>query len=416
MKSPYVSQLVPNQVTTALFLVQHKDIRQKKSGEPYLSLVLADRSGDIEAKMWDNVAEVMATFERDDFVRVKGVLQIFQGRLQFTVHKMIRVLDSDVDFTDYFPSSERDPEEMFAELRGIVAGIGNHHLRRLVDAFLDDEKIARAYKIAPAAKNVHHAYLGGLLEHALSLCNLAKLICGHYDKVGIDLDLVLAGAVLHDVGKISELSYERSFAYTTEGQLLGHIVIALRMLADKIVLVPDFPAQTRTLLEHLIISHHGELEFGSPKVPLFPEAMLLHHLDNLDSKMECMRATILKDRHADGCWTGWSSSLDRPVFKKAVWLNGAPAPRVDPPRAAPPPAAPEPQIAVAVAQAALEPAPLPPPAPVAAAPVPARAPEFPARPPLIPAQPPPVRAEPRPHPVTGSLFGEKLQEALKKQS
>jgi 3'-5' exoribonuclease len=420
MKALYVNQLVPNQVVTGLFLVHTKDIRQKKTGEPYLSLVLGDRSGEIEAKMWDNVTEVMQTFERDDFVRIKGVMQIYQGRPQFTVHKMVRLTDGDVDFADYFPSSERDPEEMFAELRGIVAGVGNRHLRVLLEAFLDDEPIARAYRTAPAAKNVHHAYLGGLLEHVLSLCNLAKMICGHYGRVGVDLDLVLAGAVLHDIGKISELSYQRSFAYTTEGQLLGHIVIALRMLGDKIALQPDFPVQLRTLLEHLIISHHGELEFGSPKVPLFPEAMLLHHLDNLDSKMECMRATIAKDRHADGCWTGWSSSLERPVFKKAVWLNGVPAVEQAQPEAAmetPQESAPAAQSAAAAADAPTA-RPEPPmqieaPALQAWNPAPDSAPRMAHS---LPPQPPALRPEQKPRPVTGSLFSEKLQQALKKQN
>src|SRR5437588_11363306 len=158
MKSPYVSELQANQVVTATFLVQHKDIRQKKTGEPYLSLVLGDRTGEIDAKMWDNVAEVMDTFERDDFVRAKGLLQMFQGRPQFTVHKMVRVQDHEVDLADYFPASERSPEEMFTELRGIVGGVGNPHLRALLEAFLEDESIARVYKIAPAAKSVHHAF------------------------------------------------------------------------------------------------------------------------------------------------------------------------------------------------------------------------------------------------------------------
>ncbi|HZU28844.1 MAG TPA: HD domain-containing protein [Bryobacteraceae bacterium] len=404
MKALFVGQLVPNQVVVSIFLVQHKDVRQKKTGEPYLSMVLADRSGDIEAKMWDNVAEVMDTFERDDFVRVKGVMQIFQGRPQFTIHKMVRVQDQSVDFADYFPSSERDPEQMYAELRDIARGVSNPHLRRLLDAFLDDEQIARGYKTAPAAKNVHHAFLGGLLEHVLSVCKLARMICGHYGNVGVDLDLVLAGAVLHDIGKISELSYQRSFTYTTEGQLLGHIVIALRMLSEKIALVPDFPPQLRTLLEHLIISHHGELEFGSPKVPLFPEAMLLHHLDNLDSKMECMRATIARDRHADGCWTGWSSSLERPVFKKSVWLNGAPAAQSA--------AAAASSDSMAAAQE---------PAPTQAEALPLLAWSETAEPTRPPGDPPgpethSPRQEPRPRPVTGSLFGEKLQEALNKRN
>jgi 3'-5' exoribonuclease len=334
MKPQYVVDFKPNQTFTTTLLVHVKDIRQKKSGDPYLSLLLGDRTGEVDAKMWDNVTEVIDTFDRDDFVKVKGLLQIFQNRPQLTIHKMARVADTEVDFADYFPASERDPEEMFAELRGIVVGMSNPHLRALLEAFLDDEPLARRYKIAPAAKHVHHAFLGGLLEHVLSVCHLSRMTAEHYRY--IDLDLLLTGAVLHDVGKVAELTYDRSVSYSTEGQLLGHIVIGLRMVHEKLHALPDFPPKLRVLVEHLIVSHHGELEFGSPKTPLFPEAMLLHHLDNLDSKMECMRSLVAKDRHVDGCWTSYSPTLDRSVLKKAKYLD-------ETPRAAAPAAVPVPE-------------------------------------------------------------------------
>lgn len=340
MKPPYLSDLKPNQVFTTTLLVRGKDVRQKKSGEPYLSLLLGDRTGEIDAKMWDNVAEVMDTFERDDFVKVKGLMQIFQNRLQMTVHKMTRVLDADVNFADFFPASTRDPLEMFAELRALVAGMRNPHLRALLEAFLNDEPLMRMYRTAPAAKHVHHAYLGGLIEHVLSICRLCHLTASHYGNV--DYDLLLAGAVLHDIGKVAELTYERSFGYSSEGQLLGHIIIGLRMLHEKVRQVPDFPPKQLMLVEHLIVSHHGELEYGSPKVPLFPEALLLHHLDNLDSKMECMRALAEKDRHMEGCWTGYSTLLERSVLKKAKFLEelavAAESPANPPPAANAPPA------------------------------------------------------------------------------
>ena len=319
MKSPYVSDLKPNQVVTTILLVHVKDVRQKKSGEPYLSLLLGDRTGEVDAKMWDNVAEVMDTFERDDFVKVKGLLQVFQNRPQLTIHKMVRVPDAEIDFADYFPASARDPMEMFTELGGIVAGMQNPHLRALLVAFLEDEPLARMYRIAPAAKHVHHAYLGGLIEHVLSVCSLCRAAAAHYSYV--DLDLLLTGAILHDIGKVAELTYDRTFGYSTEGQLLGHIVIGLRLLHDKLQRFPDFPSKLRVLVEHMIVSHHGELEFGSPKVPLFAEALLLHHLDNLDSKMECMRSLVENDRHVEGCWTGYSSSLERSLLKKLKYLE-----------------------------------------------------------------------------------------------
>src|SRR6266436_2105101 len=332
MKSPYIKELEPNQVVSTCFLVQNKEIRHNKKGEPYLSLSLSDRTGELDARMFDNVVEVMETFERDDFVRVKGLIQIFHNRPQLTIHKMQRVGDHEVEFADYFPASERNSDEMLAELRGVVAGMNNAHLRGLLNALLDDPEIARRYKIAPAAKQIHHAYLGGLIEHVLSLCGMARLAASHYRA--IDLDLLLAGVVLHDLGKIYELSYERGFSYSTEGQLLGHITIAMRMVADKLAAIPEFPPRLRTLVEHMILSDHGHLEFGSPKVPQFPEALLLHYLDDLDSKMECMRQMVDRDRQVEGYFTNYSSTLARVALRKTRYLQapvGAGAPELDHP-------------------------------------------------------------------------------------
>ena len=319
MKSPFIRELKPEEIATTILLVQSKEIRQKRTGEPYLSLNLSDRTGDIEARMWDNVAEIMDTFERDDFIKVRGQLQIYNTRPQLIVHKLRRVEDAEVDFADFFPASLRDPEEMWRELRGIVAGVPNPHLRALLDAFLDDPEIASRYRIAPAAKSIHHAFRAGLLEHVLSLCGLARPVVKHYGNV--DWSLMVAGILLHDIGKIHELTYERGFGYSTEGQLLGHIAIAMRMLSDKLRAFPDFPADLRTLIEHMILSHHGKLEFGSPKVPLFPEALLLHYLDDMDSKMECMRATAEKGALAEGLFTAWSGPLERIVLHKNRYLQ-----------------------------------------------------------------------------------------------
>ena len=323
MKSPSVAELEPRQQINGFFLVQSKEVRQKKTGEPYLSLTLMDRTGEIDAKMWDNVAEVMETFDRDDFVKVKGETSLYQNKLQLTVHRLQRVDDREIDLSDYLPASRRDPEEMYSELQAIIVGMKNPHLQALLNAIFADEEIAAAYRKAPAAKAIHHAWLGGLIEHVLSLAALARITAKHYQ--GIDEDLLMAGVILHDIGKISELSYVRSFGYTTEGQLLGHIQIALRIIADKLPQVPDFPAKLRDLLEHLILSHHGQLEFGSPKVPLFPEALLLHHLDNMDSKMELMRATIERDRNNTGQWTSYVHALERSVLDREKYLN-PPAP------------------------------------------------------------------------------------------
>ena len=369
MKSPYVNELEPNKVITTSFLVHSKEIRQKKSGELYLSLLLGDRTGDLDAKMWDNVAEVLDAFDRDDFVKVKGMVQVFHNRPQLTIHKMRRMDESEIDFADYFPSSRRDPEQMWAELRSIAQGLGNPHLKALVQAMLDDEDVARRYRRAPAAKQIHHAFLGGLIEHVLSLCALAKMVGGHYPN--IDLDLLLTGVILHDIGKIYELNYERGFSYSTEGQLIGHISIAMRMVGDKLRGLPDFPPRLRTLVEHLILSHHGQLEFGSPKVPQFPEALLLHYLDDLDSKMECMRALIEGDRQVDGCFTTYNSALERTALKKDRYLSDAPPAPPAKPEAAAAPAPAEPQTAPALEPVVPKPAP---PMPAAPAPIPAPAP------------------------------------------
>jgi len=347
MKSPYLSELQPNQTVQGTFLVSYKDVRQKKSGDPYLSLTLTDRTGELDAKMWDNAAEAIGTFERDDFVRIKGLVQIFQNRPQLTLHKIQPVPESEIDLADYLPASKRDRDEMFREIQGWIAGMSEPHLKHLLETTFADEEIAQAYRTAPAAKTVHHNWIGGLIEHVLSLCNLAKSCAAHYPH--IDFDLLLTGVLLHDIGKIRELHYARSFGYTTEGQLLGHIQIGTQMVLDKMRLMPDFPPRLRELVVHMILSHHGELAFGSPKIPLFPEALLLHLLDNMDSKMECMRALIDRDPQVTGEWTGFNSALDRAVLKKSKYLDGSPESVVETP-AAPKPApqrAPEPASAFA---------------------------------------------------------------------
>lgn len=325
MKSPYVSELTPNREIDAIFLVEFKEVRQKRSGEPYLSLTLSDKTGGLDAKMWDNAAAVADAFDRDDFVRVKGLIQVFQNRPQLTVHKLQKIEDREVDLSDFLPASKRDPREMFAELHGIIAAMKNPHLKALLAAFFADSQIAAAFQKAPAAKSVHHAYVSGLMEHVLSMAKLATMTAGHYDD--IDADLLMTGVILHDIGKIRELTYERSFGYSTDGQLLGHIQIAMAMLAEKIRAVPGFPPKLRTLLEHMILSHHGALEYGSPKVPLFPEAMLLHLLDNLDAKMNTVRTNIEGDTRMSGEFTGYVNSLDRSLLKKSKYLGeGTPAP------------------------------------------------------------------------------------------
>jgi 3'-5' exoribonuclease len=313
MKDLFVADLQANQPIATTFLVKSKDVKSKKSGEPYLALILGDRSGELEAKMWDNVEEVEPTFDRDDFIKVKGLVQIFRNRPQLTIHKLRPCRDGEVDFADYFPKTTKDVEVMFEELLGIVDAIETQPLRELLMSLLLDEEFAAQFKQAPAAKSLHHAWLGGLLEHTLSLCKLCRLVVQNYE--GINLDLLLTGAVVHDIGKIRELAYTRSFSYTDEGQLLGHMILELEIVNEKIAQIEDFPRDLKVLVQHLIISHHGEYEFGSPKLPMFPEALLLHCLDNLDSKVEAMRMILRTDPNVEGNWTSHNTMFGRPLFK-----------------------------------------------------------------------------------------------------
>ena len=331
-----------NKVITSSFVVASKQIKAKKTGEPYLALTLSDRTGQVEAKMWDNVAGVLDGFEQDDFIKVKGLLNKYNGRYQITIHKLRRLEEHEVDPADYLPKCPRDIEELWRDLSGFVATLQNPHLKALIEAFMSDAEIAAAYKTAPAAKTLHHAYIGGLLDHVVSLFRLCDLAVRNYPQ--INRDLLLSGAFLHDIGKIHELAYGRSFAYTTRGQLLGHMVIELEMLHTKIAEVPGFPDGLKTLLEHLIISHHGQYEFGSPKLPMFPEALMLHYLDDLDSKMESMRAHLERESGYNEDWTAYNPSLGRPILNTSKFLAPKPAPE----------SAPAPASAAAAASAAAE--------------------------------------------------------------
>src|SRR2546427_3853634 len=308
-----------NKVLTSSFVVVSKQVKPKKTGEPYLALTLGDRTGQLEAKMWDNVEDALDAFEQDDFIKIKGLLNKYKNRFQITIHKLRRLGDSEVDFADYLPKTSKDIGELWQTLAGFVTGFQDPCLKALVEAFMSDPVIAQAYRNAPAAKTLHHAYIGGLLDHVVSLFRSVELISQNYPQ--INRDLLLAGVFLHDIGKIHELTYNRSFSYSTKGQLLGHMVIELEMLHAKIALVPDFPAELKTLLEHLIISHHGQYEFGSPKLPMFPEALMLHYLDDLDSKMESMRAHFEREAETESSWTSYNASLGRTLLNTAKFLK-----------------------------------------------------------------------------------------------
>ncbi len=336
MKTDFVRDLKENDRILSFFLVQAKEVRFKKaSGEPFLSLTLSDKSGQIEAKMWEGVEDVAETFERDDFVKVKANIQLFRDRPQMVINKLRRAEDAEVEIADYIPHTERDIDEMIVELNGAVNGFTNPHLKQLLRSFLDDEEIGPKLRIAPAAKSLHHATVGGLLEHVLSLMNLARLVASNYEQ--LDADLLQTGVVLHDIGKLDELTYGRSFGYSHEGQLLGHITMGICWIDRKCSQIEEFPPRLKTLVQHMVLSHHGRYEFGSPKLPMFPEALALAYIDDLDSKLEAMRAAIAADPGSDPLWTRYNPSLERTVLSSAMYLGEEQAPPEEPPPPLPPP-------------------------------------------------------------------------------
>jgi 3'-5' exoribonuclease len=320
MKDFYICDCIrqENKVITSTFVVVAKQIKPKKTGEPYLALTLGDRSGQLEAKMWDNVEEVLEAFEQDDFLKIKGLINKYKQRFQLTIHKLRKLGETEIDFSDYLPKTTKDIDELWQTLTNFVAGFENPYLKALVQAFMADPEIASAYRNAPAAKTLHHAYIGGLLDHVVSLFRSCDLLCRNYPQV--NRDLLLTGAFFHDIGKIHELTYNRSFTYSTKGQLLGHMIIELEMLQSKLAALPGFPDELKTMVEHMIISHHGEYEFGSPKLPMFPEAVMLHYLDDLDSKMEAMRAQFERDATLESAWTSYNPSLGRPLLNTEKFL------------------------------------------------------------------------------------------------
>lgn len=294
------------------YFVQSKERKTARNGNAYLDLTLLNSKGLMRAKLWDSDSH-RTDFEEEDVVRVVGDVEEFQGTAQIRVRQITRLPAHEINYSELFPRSARIPEEMLAELIARVRQVAEGPLRTLLVALLEDPAIAEKYKLAPAAMSYHHAYLGGLIEHVLSLIGLADKVCDHY--ADLRRDLIVAGLVLHDIGKIEELSYKTGLRYTTRGTLIGHISMGAEMVSEKIRTIPDFPAALRDQLLHIILSHHGELQFGSPKEPLFPEALVVHHLDNLDSKLQSMRTQYATDKDRPGDFTSRNPALKRELFK-----------------------------------------------------------------------------------------------------
>jgi 3'-5' exoribonuclease len=307
---------------TSYFVVSSLSVRDTKGGGQYLALTLADKTGTIEARMWNDFASAAETCSEGSYVKLQGHVIPFQGKYQIKVSKLRLAAASEVETADFIPTTKFDIGEMWAELRGYVDSFRNADLRRLVFAFLDDEAIGAAYRAAPAAKVLHHAWIGGLLEHVLTLVRVCRAAAPFYPEV--DPDLLVTGAILHDIGKVRELSWGTSFSYTLEGQMIGHISIAQGMLREKIATLPGFPEKLRVLVEHMILSHHGKHEFGSPKLPMTPEAILLSALDDVEAKMQAMRNEFGRDAAAGKSgaeMTDWVRSMDRPLLNSKAYLG-----------------------------------------------------------------------------------------------
>ena len=318
MKTPLVSDISTEQNITTFFLVCEKEIRNTREGKPYLRLELGDRSGTIEARMWDQFETAAKGIHRDDFVKVQARVEIYKNRPQLSVMQVRLAKPDEIDLADFLPQTKADVAKLYAQLLEFAVSIGNPWLKKLVTGILDDPAIAARYKRAPAAKVMHHAYLGGLLEYVVSLCGLAKQVTAHYPE--LDLDLLLAAAILHDVGKLDELCYERAIGYTVEGHLLGHIVMEVQTVSKAMEAIEGFPANLKTVVQHLLISHHGEYEFGSPKLPMIREALVFHYLDDLDSKLAAVRAALAVDA-GESEWSAYSGALGRKFLRLEEFLK-----------------------------------------------------------------------------------------------
>jgi 3'-5' exoribonuclease len=274
--------------------------------------------------LWQDGSKTKKKFDAGDCVKIGGQVNKFNDRFQIIVGQIRPATDAEKDPTDMLPVSQRDTGAMWQELQQRVATVQDPYLRQLLESFLNDSELAERLRHAPAAKLLHHAWIGGLLEHVLSLMALAESVLPHYPQV--NRDLLLTGVMLHDIGKLSELTYDNCFSYSLEGQMLGHITIGLGMARDRMAAIPGFPPKLRMLVEHLIISHHGTYEFGSPKLPMTAEAVMLSMLDDLDAKMQLMQSEFRRQQAAghDGAqMTDWVRAMERPLLDTSRYLAEA---------------------------------------------------------------------------------------------
>lgn len=314
----FVQTLADGDNVEEVYLVVDKQLRANRNGNLFLQLELRDRTGTIGARLWNAGEPLFRSFEAGDFVLVKGKVQLFQGSLQMILSHVNKEQAERIDLADYLPHTDKDVSKLYERLRGLLRKLGNPHLLALAEAFLLDESFTQAFCRAPAGIRHHHAYIGGLLEHVVSMLDAADRLAPLYPE--LDRDLFLMGVFLHDVGKVRELTYDRTFAYSDEGQLVGHLVIGVEMVgamaqrASQLTGEP-FPPELLLRLKHLILAHHGTHEFGSPRLPMTPEAIAVHHLDNLDAKLHHFTREIREDANAEAAWTPFNQALGRRLFK-----------------------------------------------------------------------------------------------------
>ena len=316
MKTTFIETLVEGSAVHDIFIVSEKILSNKKDGQPYIQVNLTDKTGSIKGVIWDNVENFSSSFKQGDYAKIQGRVTSFRSEPQLTIISIQKVLIENVNPSDFLPKTQRDPAKMLSSLQEQSETINNKYLKAVIQAFWSDEKFVQKFCIAPAAKKMHHAYLGGLLEHTLSVCMLVdRLIQCHYR--GIDRDLLLTGAILHDIGKIYEFEYKTMIDYSDEGRLLNHIIIGIRMLDEKIAIIPDFPNQTASLLRHMIASHHGKRLFGSPEPPKTLESIILHYLDDMDSKIMGVR-DYMEGSDESSDWTSYHYPMERQFYKGKV--------------------------------------------------------------------------------------------------
>lgn len=318
MARRYITQLGERENLDEVFLASEKQLRTNRNGNLYLQIRLADKTGSITAMLWNASDSVYSAFDNGDYLRVRGTTQFHNGNLQVILQKFEVVDPKTVDEADFTTLAAADVDRLAGRLQQLLRGMRNVRLRELAEAFLIDEDFMTRFGSAPAGVKNHHAYRGGLLDHVVSLMELCSIVAPRYKD--IDSDLLLMGAFLHDMGKIDELVYERDLGYSDEGQLIGHVVIAVGILNDKIreaekLSGEEFPRELKLRLQHMIVSHHGEYEYGSPKLPMTLEAVALHYLDNLDAKIFSLGQLIRDDVNTDSNWTPFQASLQRKLYK-----------------------------------------------------------------------------------------------------